>query len=172
MDLEANPQYYDYLHRIIYNGENSKLSDGGGQCIRLSVLGSITNPSTGILRFSFPDIDNPTRQVEFDVVYHTEEGRWVFPQYGARDFLICTKRYVFQEDPIKLYYRKCFEEEDTEITTKEEWIRTQEEEEEWIDSQKSERIYYDTSTYIYTTKDKLSEEDLQLLDQGEKKKLA
>lgn len=177
MALIANPHYYDYIRQIVYNGDNSKLVAGENQCFQLNITGTIGNPSPGILKFKFPSSNDLS--VEFDIVYGSEDGRWIFKQdvvwnQAEEDWpiLIFTRRYIFQEDPIEVYYLECqiqkspSNEDSSEASDDEDQVINETPEE------KSLRIYYSTSTLIHTTKDKLSEEDLALLDIGcEKKKI-
>lgn len=101
--LEANPHYYDYLHRITIQGNNCKMLDGGGQCLQLKTRGTvqITMPlvageTTGSMKFHFPvtaeypdpedlfydpnapkDPSKKIKEVDFTVAFKIESGRFV-----------------------------------------------------------------------------------------------
>lgn len=91
MRLVANPQYYDYLHCIVIDGYDSKLLDGGGQCINLEVEGSIMADDSE-MTFDFEDFT-------FSVPYRIETRSCTEPPWPNNTI----HRFVFEKDPIAIF---------------------------------------------------------------------
>ena len=82
--LDANPSYYDYIHRIKLEFTNDKsgsfeLVDGGGQSITGKYIGDFTIENSNLINFNFKESINVytntntsiyfTKQVEFNKIY-------------------------------------------------------------------------------------------------------
>lgn len=135
--LEANPHYYDYLHRITIKGDACKMLDGGGQCMQLKTRGTVQitkkSETTGIMKFHFsptaeyPDSEDlfydpnepedpskKIKEVEFTVGFKIETGRFVMREHVVWNqaeetwrILTVSRRYIFAKDPIAAYYEAC-----------------------------------------------------------------
>ena len=184
MDLFAKPYYEDYLHKISINGADCRFLDGGGQAIQLDVTGTIqlswlhNSPNEKIMEFKFPSSDG---YHEFQIQYREEHGRWLLCHPRCKKtsdpILIFTHRFVFERDPISLYYQledqdqEKDQEEDNHEENQEEQDEEIEEEEE-KEQEEGDNIYYDTGACKYTTVAELCEEDLITIGLGQKKKIS
>ena len=110
MRLEANPQYYDYIHCIDFE-KNHKCAflDGAGQSICTDLKGTykfnyITKKSGSIL---FEINDN-----KFHVDFHIENGYYLMMEEIIWNstledwpFQLYTERFIFETDPFNGLYK-------------------------------------------------------------------
>jgi hypothetical protein len=128
--LEANPHFYDYLHKIELNldDDGCRFLDGAGQCLQLEIGGTYDDFEPDDKEPKIPTAELPTAESaenveergelrfhiggkEFDVPYRIETGRWLLRQevvwrQSEEDWpiLIATRRWVFDYDPISAFY--------------------------------------------------------------------
>src|SRR5579872_3370601 len=58
IDLEAHPNYYDYMHRLILRSDGTcEFADGGGQHINGIWSGRWSEPEQGTLRLRYDSFD-------------------------------------------------------------------------------------------------------------------
>ena len=110
MFLEANPDYYDYNHRIILNSNGRlDLYDACGQSInfeaKIDYSIEYKDQYNGILRIdNINDISN--KHFKFKIEYGTyilaEARCWNLKSIFNEKLLIYKKRYIFETDPLKL----------------------------------------------------------------------
>ncbi|QKF93967.1 hypothetical protein QKU48_gp0509 [Fadolivirus algeromassiliense] len=114
--LSANPQFYDYLHSIIFQSNGTcNFIDGAGQCICLDINGTYLihygseNKTSGYMEFNF-DNDNLTKH--FSVNFRVQEGLFVMVNEivwnsKIKDWPVSVynQRYVFDNDPFEGLYQ-------------------------------------------------------------------
>jgi hypothetical protein len=126
MFLEANPDYYDYIHRLQLNDDGTaSLCDGGGQVINFkgsaNYMMEYDSDKKGgtlkmfdiVLKNAYSKEQIPVDRSEINIRFIIEygqyiltEGRcWNLPSVFDEKLLIYTKRYVFESDPLKLEYQ-------------------------------------------------------------------
>lgn len=129
--LEANPHFYDYLHRIsLYDNGTCEFVDGGGQCINLAIKGEFylnyyTDAEySGYIDFYFDtdhekydhselsDSDNMNFDKQFKVKFKVEQGPFVMldeivwnSTFENRDITVYSRRFVFDADPFDGLYQ-------------------------------------------------------------------
>jgi hypothetical protein len=119
-NLYANPQWYDYLHRIELTADGAvNMWDGGGQVLTAEVHGQFTiseiNETQAEIAFTGLAEYNPYREDEklgdlpdAKVTFTKETGTFIFRQelvWGPPDpeaypYLLYRTRYVFDSDPL------------------------------------------------------------------------
>lgn len=182
--LEANPHYYDYLHRITIQGNNCKMLDGGGQCLQLKTCGTVqitkNSETTGNMKFHFPvtaeypdpedlfydpnapeDPSKKIKEVDFTVAFKIESGRFVMREQvvwnQAKEtwrILTTSRRYVFAKDPIAAYY-EAFHGGAEEARAGNLYFM--------IENVSDEQIYYNVTDIKYIPFNQLNPEDRALL---------
>ena len=111
MRLEANPEYYDYIHFIDFKKNNECVFiDGAGQSICLESKGyykfHYNYPKNG--GYIYFEIENKKFEVEFtienktfilmkEIIWNCEIEDW--------PFLIFSQRFVFKSDPFEGLYK-------------------------------------------------------------------
>lgn len=125
MELEANPQFYDYLHRIsLYEDGSCRFADGGGQCVNLVIDGEFSlgydnnEEDSGYVKFYFDTEyeegceDERKFNKQFKVNFKVQKENFIFVDeivwnstMENRDISIYNKRYVFDVDPFEGLYR-------------------------------------------------------------------
>ena len=111
MRLEANPQYYDYIHCIDFKKNNECVFiDGAGQSICLELKGYYRFhynylKNGGTIYF---EIENKKFEVEFEI----ESGYFIIMEeiiWNSKledwPFLIFLDRFVFKTDPFENLYK-------------------------------------------------------------------
>ena len=110
MRLDANPNYYDYIHAISL-GEDGicELMDGGGQCMSFMGNGEYTITKDTLSITDFQQTQWMTNKligekVSWDVKFKIENGRFLYGSmpYSKKCIYYYTQRYVFEYDPISL----------------------------------------------------------------------
>jgi len=110
--LRANPNFYDYIHRISLEADNTcEFIDGAGQCICLEKNGTYTltydneTNTSGSIEFKVKD-------KHFKVNFRVQTGLFVLMNeivwnstLGNWPFTIATKRYIFDVDPFDGLYQ-------------------------------------------------------------------
>ena len=114
LHLEANPHFYDYLHRIsLYDGGKCGFVDGGGQCVSLDIEGIYEcqyddeKQDSGSVEFRFDtEYYGEKYNMHFKVNFKVQHDTFMFvdeivwnSKMEDRDISIYNKRYVFDEDP-------------------------------------------------------------------------
>lgn len=110
MRLEANPQYYDYIHFIDFKKNNECVFvDGAGQSICLDAKGyykfHYNYVNGGLIYFEIGDkkfevefkIENKTFPLMKEIIWNCEIEDW--------PFLIFSQRFVFKSDPFEGLYK-------------------------------------------------------------------
>lgn len=131
MNLEANPQFYDYLHRIsLYDDGSCEFADGGGQCINLAIKGefylnySNDMEDSGYIDFYFDtkyeecdhselsDSDDKQFDKQFKVNFKVRQGPFIMldeivwnSTFEDRNISIYTRRFVFDANPFDGIYQ-------------------------------------------------------------------
>lgn len=126
MLLQANPDYYDYIHRLQLNDDGTaSLCDGGGQMINFKGNANYRieyDPDGNggtlklfdiVLKNVYNEKQIPTDSSEMNIKFTIEHGQFMLTEgriWSVRSIfdeklIIYTKRYVFETDPLKLGYR-------------------------------------------------------------------
>ena len=112
--IEANPNYYGYIHYIdLFPNGKCIFMDGVGQSININTKGTYTQTFDNALKtkgkFNFT-----VNEIRFQVSFIVVTGLFVLMNEIIWDsnvedwpFSVCKTRYVFEEDPFnKLYITK------------------------------------------------------------------
>lgn len=131
MELEANPHFYDYLHRIsLYDDGTCEFVDGAGQCVNLAIKGEFyfnyndDKEDSGYIKFYFDtdrpegnndgssDTDNKDFDKKFQVNFKIQTGPFIMldeivwnSTFDNRSVSIYSKRFVFDADPFQGLYQ-------------------------------------------------------------------
>lgn len=116
LDLRANPQSYDYLHKISLSNDGvCSFVDGGGQCIHLNIEGTYEvnyneNNKGGFFEFKFNEKEFDKH---FKVNFEIEENDFIFvdeivwkSKMEDWPISIYKKRYAFDIDPFCGLYKE------------------------------------------------------------------
>jgi hypothetical protein len=118
LHLEANPQFYDYLHRIdLFEDGTCRFLDGGGQCIQLNIEGTYkieyNDDNNGSMEFNFDtEYQRDIFDKHFKVNFKIESDNFIMVDEIVWNsttenypFSIYTSRYVFDLDPFEGLYQ-------------------------------------------------------------------
>lgn len=164
MFLVANPDYYDYIHRIQLKDDGTMLlSDGAGQIINFKGKANYkieydSDGKSGILKMSNIILENPYSHkhiqidrsemdikftIEYDQYILTQGRIWPLSSVFDEDLLIYNRRYIFEIDPLKIGHK----------TRQQNIFNIMEDVKEL-----SERTYYDNKNVVRKTRKEWLEE--------------